>query len=79
MQEDVYEYLRNYGFTKEEINSFESHNIKLYEVQYLDVLHNFNFLEKCSLNKDQIIHLIKKEQHYVIMQQLYPHLNIQYY
>ena len=59
MEEEVYQYLRNYGFTKEEVNNFESHNTKLYEVQYLDVLYNFDFLEKCGLNKNEIIALIK--------------------
>lgn len=59
MEEEVYQYLRNYGFTKEELKDFEKHNIKLYEVEFLTVQYNFNFLEKHGLNKQGILDLIR--------------------
>ena len=59
MEEEVYQYLRNYGFTKEELKDFEKHNIKLYEVEFLAVQYNFNFLEKHGLNKQGILDLIR--------------------
>ena len=59
MEEEVYQYLRNYGFTKEEVNDFEKHNIKLYEVEFLSVQYNFHFLEKYGLSKEEILDLIR--------------------
>lgn len=59
MKEEVYQYLRNYGFTKEELRNFEKHNIKLYEIEILSVQYNFNFLEKHGLNKQEILELIR--------------------
>lgn len=60
MREEVYQYLRNYGFTKEEVGEFEKHNVKLYEVEESTVRYNFDFLEKHNLNKIEILELIRK-------------------
>lgn len=65
MKDEVYQFLRNYGFSKDELISFEKHNIKLYEIEYLTPQYNFSFLENCCLDKDEILNLIRKNPYMI--------------
>ena len=60
MREEEYNYLRDYGLTKEEIRACSEENPELYEYSKELFQKNINFLEEYSLTKEQIITLIKK-------------------
>ena len=44
MREEVYNYLREYGFTKEEVYSFEKENEKMFFTNLTEVNKNIDFL-----------------------------------
>lgn len=58
MQEQVYDYLREYGFTKEEVNNIEEINEKMFFTSKEIVFSNIKFLTDKGLSKEEIIKLI---------------------
>lgn len=61
MNEEIYEYLNNYGFTSEELLAFNKENEKLYFASLKNVTDNIEFLEFKGLNQKEIIEVIKKD------------------
>ena len=59
MIDEVYEYLKEFGFTKEDLDSFENINERMYFTNLKEVTKNINFLSSKSLSKEEIINLIK--------------------
>ena len=59
MREDVYNYLREYGFAKEEINSFEEENEKMFFTNLVEVNKNIEFLKDKELNKEEIMQVFR--------------------
>ena len=58
MQEQVYDYLREYGFTKEEVNNIEEVNEKMFFTSKEIVFNNIKFLNNKGLSKEEIIKLV---------------------
>ena len=61
MNEEIYEYLNNYGFTSEELIAFNKENEKLYFANLKNITDNIEFLEAKGLNQKEIIEVIKKD------------------
>ena len=60
MREEVYNYLREYGFTKEEVYSFEKENEKMFFTNLTEVNKNIDFLINKGLNKEEVMHVFRK-------------------
>ena len=59
MNEEIYEYLNNYGFTSEELKAFNKENEKLYFANLKNVKDNIEFLEAKGLKQNEIIEGLK--------------------
>ena len=59
MIEEVYDYLREYGFTKEEVNKFEEENEKMFFTNLKEVQKNINFLLNKGLVKEEIMNIFR--------------------
>ena len=59
MREDIFDYLREYGFSKEDIYLFQKENDKLYFVDIALVTTNINFFENKGLSCIEVINVIK--------------------
>lgn len=59
MIEEVYDYLREYGFTKEEVNKFEEENEKMFFTNLKEVQKNINFLLNKGLTKEEIMNIFR--------------------
>ena len=57
MKNEIYEYLINYGFSKENLDRFEELNEDMYFVSLDKVKENINFFEGKGLNNKEIISL----------------------
>ena len=57
MKEEVYNYLREYGFTKEEVYSFEEENEKMFFTNLNEVNKNIDFLMNKRINKEEVMHV----------------------
>lgn len=57
MKDEIYEYLMNYGFNKENLDRFEDLNEDIYFVSLDKVKENINFFTNKRLNKNEIISL----------------------
>ena len=60
MPEDIYIFLKNYGFTKEDLSSFETENEKIYFTNIDEIKKNIGFLLNKELSKNEIIQVIRK-------------------
>ena len=60
MREEVYDYLRNYGFSKEELRSFEDINDNIFFANLKEINKNIDFLTNKGLTKEEIIYIFKK-------------------
>lgn len=61
MIEEVYDYLREYGFSKEEVNSFQDENEEMFFTNLEEIEKNINFLINKELSKEEILEVIKKD------------------
>lgn len=61
MNEEIYEYLNNYGFTSEELLAFNKENEKLYFASLKNVTDNIEFLKSKGLNQKEIVDIIRKD------------------
>ena len=59
MREEVYDFLREYGFTKEEVNYFEDENDDMYFTNMIEVNKNIDFLINKGLNKEEIMQVFR--------------------
>ena len=59
MRENIFDYLKEYGFNKEDIYSFQNENDKLYFVDITLVTTNIKFLEDKGLSNKEVINVIK--------------------
>ena len=59
MREEVYNFLREYGFTREEVNYFEDENEDMYFTNLIEVNQNIDFLINKGLNKEEIMQVFK--------------------
>ena len=59
MIEEVYDFLREYGFTKEEVNYFEDENDDMYFTNMIEVNKNIDFLKNKGLNKEEIMQVFR--------------------
>ena len=59
MREEVYDFLREYGFTKEEVNYFEDENEEMYFTNLVEVNKNIDFLINKGLNKEEIMQVFR--------------------
>ena len=60
MIEEVYNYLRKYGFSKEELSYFEEINDNMYFTNLKEINKNIDFLTNKGLTKEEIIYIFKK-------------------
>ena len=59
MKENIFDYLKDYGFEKEDIFSFQDINDNLFFVDISLVTTNINFFEDKELSKEEVIKVIK--------------------
>lgn len=65
MREDVYNFLREYGFTKEEVYSFEEENEKMFFTNLVEVNKNIDFLTNKGLSKEEIMDVFRKDPYMI--------------
>ena len=65
MREEVYNYLREYGFTKEEVYSFEEENEKMFFTNLVEVNKNIDFLINKGLTKEEIMYVFRKNPYMI--------------
>ena len=58
MKDEVYEYLINYGFNKENLNTIEEENENIYFISLDKIKENIDFFSNKGLNSKEIINLI---------------------
>lgn len=58
MKNEIYEYLINYGFNKDNLNRFEEENENVYFVSLNKVKENIKFFTNKGLNNKEIINLV---------------------
>ena len=58
MREEIYDYLRQYGFSKEELGSIKERNEKIYFAFIDDITVNIEFLENLKFSRVEIISLV---------------------
>ena len=58
MREEVYDYLREYGFSKDKVYYFMDTNDRMFFTNLEEVKKNINFLSDKGLNKNDIIDII---------------------
>ena len=61
MYENVYSYLREYGFTKEQFNYFKDENEEIFFTNVEEITKNINFLINKGLTKEEVMNLIRKD------------------
>ena len=61
MIEEVYDYLREYGFSKEEVNSFQDENEEMFFTNLEEIEKNINFLINKELSKEETLEVIRKD------------------
>lgn len=61
MIEEIYDYLRDYGLNKEEINNIQEENEEMFFTNIQEVEKNINFLTNKLLTKEEILEVIKKD------------------
>lgn len=59
MREEVYDYLRDYGFTKEDVNSFQDNNEKMFFTNLKEITKNIEFLVNKGLSKEEVMYVFK--------------------
>lgn len=59
MREEVYDFLREYGFTKEELSYFEEVNERMFFTNLMEVNKNIDFLLNKGLVKEEVINVFR--------------------
>ena len=58
MLDEIYQYLINYGFSKENLRRFEEENENMYFVSLDKVKENIDFFTNKGLNKSEFINIV---------------------
>ena len=61
MIESVYNYLREYGFSKEEVNHFQDENEEMFFTNLKEITKNINFLIDKGLTKEEVMNVIRND------------------
>lgn len=61
MGEEVYDFLRAMGFTKEEVNMFEDENEEMYFTNLIEVNKNIAFLMDKGLSKEEVMDVFRAD------------------
>ena len=59
MRDEVYDFLRNYGFSKEKLSYFEEINDNMYFTKLKEINKNIDFLTNKGLTKEEILFVVK--------------------
>ena len=59
MREEVYDFLREYGFSKDELNYFEEENEKMFFTNLVEVNRNIGFLINKGFSKEDVINIFR--------------------
>ena len=59
MREEVYEFFKEYGFTRDEIHYFQDENEKMFFTNLIEVNKNIDFLKDKGLNKEEIMQVFR--------------------
>ena len=59
MREEVYEFFKEYGFTRDEIHYFQDENEKMFFTNLIEVNKNIDFLINKGLNKEEIMQIFR--------------------
>ena len=61
-EKEVYEFLKEYGFTRDEIHYFQDENEKMFFTNLIEVNKNIDFLKNKGLNKEEIMQDLLAEE-----------------
>ena len=59
MREDVYEFFKEYGFTRDDIHYFQDENEKMFFTNLIEVNKNIDFLKEKGLNKEEVMQVFR--------------------
>lgn len=59
MREEVYEFFKEYGFTRDEIHYFQDENEKMFFTNLIEINKNIDFLINKGLNKEEIMQVFR--------------------
>jgi len=65
MREEVYDFLREYGFSKEEVHGFQDKNEKMFFTNLVEVNKNINFLLDKGLSKEEVIKVFRADPYMI--------------
>ena len=65
MREEVYEFLKEYGFTRDEIHNFQDENEKMFFTNLIEVNKNIDFLKDKGLNKEEIMQVFRVDPYMI--------------
>ena len=65
MREEVYEFFKEYGFTRDEIHYFQDENEKMFFTNLIEVNKNIDFLKDKGLNKEEIMQVFKVDPYMI--------------
>lgn len=65
MREEVYEFFKEYGFTRDEIHYFQDENEKMFFTNLVEVNKNIDFLINKGLNKEEIMNIFRKDPYMI--------------
>ena len=65
MREEVYEFFKEYGFTRDEIHYFQDENEKMFFTNLVEVNKNINFLKNKGLSKEEIMDIFRKDPYMI--------------
>ena len=65
MIEEVYEFFKEYGFTRDEIHYFQDENEKMFFTNLIEVNKNIDFLKNKGLNKEEIMQVFRVDPYMI--------------
>ena len=65
MREEVYEFFKEYGFTRDEIHYFQDENEKMFFTNLIEVNKNIDFLKNKGLNKEEIMQVFRVDPYMI--------------
>ena len=65
MREEVYEFFKEYGFTRDEIHYFQDENEKMFFTNLIEVNKNIDFLKDKGLTKEEIMHVFRVDPYMI--------------
>ena len=65
MREEVYEFLKAMGFTRDELHAFQDENEKMFFTNLVEVNKNIDFLKNKGLSKEEIMHVFRMDPYMI--------------